>query len=251
MVDHRARHARRISILIDATDASPSWWVPVLPALAGFCQFAGIGVIICFILQLTFFLPALALNARRANDNRYDVICCSKASEKHLFEEERGCCFCCRCKSGQLPRAMRRFGEAITSRIGAAAVIVLFLAIMGVGLAGSLQIYKDFRLEWFFPDDSYVNVYFKWNREYFSAGTPVSIYTRDINYFQAQSSMQRLSGYLNTSTSSTRAGPTNPRRLRDAAPPPSSMPRCLRRVRLTRSSTDGGRRVPASATNPS
>lgn len=196
-----ARHGG-VSILITSATDALAFLVgsaTVLPALAGFCQFAGIGVIICFILQLTFFLPALALNARRANDNRYDVICCSKASEKHHFEEERGCCFCCRCKSGQLPRAMRRFGEAITSRIGAAAVIVLFLAIMGVGLAGSLQIYKDFRLEWFFPDDSYVNVYFKWNREYFSAGTPVSIYTRDINYFQAQPSMQRLSGYLNTS----------------------------------------------------
>ena len=58
------------------------------------------------------------------------------------------------------------------------------------------MIYKDFKLEWFFPDSSYVNEFFSWNQEFFASGKPVTVYMRDINYFEAQSEMDILHTYM-------------------------------------------------------
>ena len=195
-----ARHGG-ISILITSATDALAFLVgsaTVLPALSWFCQFAGIGVILCFILQVTLFLPALTLNAHRARANKYDCCCCCGPSEPHPLAEEKGCCFCCKCKSGCLPHALKKVGEFITSRNGSVLVLVFFASILGVGVAGAMNIYKDFKLEWFFPDSSYVNEFFNWNQEFFETGKPVTVYMRDLDYHAAQKDMDKLHSYLNT-----------------------------------------------------
>ena len=189
-----------ISILITSATDALAFLVgayTVLPALSWFCTFAGIGVIFCFVLQITLFLPALLINARRAEQNRYDCACCFKAKEDHPIWEEKGCCFCCNCKSGLLKRGLKHTGEFITKGIGRILVLVFFLALFIVGLVGATFIYKDFKLEWFFPDDSYVNTFFEWNNQYFASGKPVTVYVRDIDYFEEQGTMGELHDYLN------------------------------------------------------
>ena len=164
-----ARHGG-ISILITSATDALAFLVgsaTVLPALSWFCQFAGVGVILCFVLQITLFLPALALNARRARDNRYDCCCCFKAKVPHPLEEEQGCCCCCKCKSGILRRSLKKTGGFITTKHGTAMILCLFGSLLGVGIAGGTQVYKDFKLEWFFPDSSYVNEFFNWNKDFF------------------------------------------------------------------------------------
>ena len=196
-----ARHGG-ISILItSATDALAFLVgsVTVLPALSWFCSFAGIGVIICFILQVTLFLPALTLNARRAKANKYDCCCCCGPKEFHPLNEEKGCCCCIKCKSGSLQRSLKRTGEFITSKIGSVLILTMFSAIFITGVIGSTMIYKDFKLEWFFPDSSYVNEFFNWNNEFFQSGKPVTVYMRDIDYHAAQTDMDQMHTYMNTS----------------------------------------------------
>ena len=56
---------------------------------------------------------------------------------------------------------LRRVGLLITSKIGAAVTLLVFAGVLAMGVVGSVKIYKDFKLEWFFPDDSYVNVFFQ------------------------------------------------------------------------------------------
>merc|ERR1711871_1780756 len=190
-----------ISILITSATDALAFLVgayTVLPALSWFCTFAGIGVIFCFVLQVTLFLPALLINARRAEANRYDCLCCYKAKEDHPIWEEKGCCFCCKCKSGILPRALKQTGEFITKGVGRILVLVFFFTLFVVGIIGGTFIYKDFKLEWFFPDDSYVNTFFNWNSEYFASGKPVTVYLREMNYFAMQSTMGELHDYLNS-----------------------------------------------------
>mmetsp|Transcript_42759 Transcript_42759/g.65715 ORF Transcript_42759/g.65715 Transcript_42759/m.65715 type:complete len:226 (+) Transcript_42759:1006-1683(+) len=53
-----------------------------IPALSSFCLVAGLAVITDFIFQITIFLPCLALDKRRIEDNRMDVFCCFRASER-------------------------------------------------------------------------------------------------------------------------------------------------------------------------
>ena len=190
-----------ISILITSATDALAFLVgayTVLPALSWFCTFAGIGVIFCFVLQVTLFLPALLINARRAEQNRLDCLCCIKAKENHPIWEEKGCCFCCKCKSGMLRKFLKTMGEFITKGIGRILTLAFFLALFIVGLVGAFYIYKDFKLEWFFPDDSYVNQFFNYNNEYFASGKPVTVYVRDIDYFKQQETMEALHDYLNT-----------------------------------------------------
>lgn len=196
-----ARHGG-ISILITSATDALAFLVgsaTVLPALSWFCQFAGFGVIICFILQITFFLPALALNAKRAKANRYDCCCCFKAKEEHPLEEEKGCCCCCNCKSGILPMILEKTGNFMTTTVGTCLVLILFGSLLGFGISGSVQVYKDFKLEWFFPDSSYVNEFFNWNNEFFQGGKPVTVYMRDLDYYAAQGDLDKLHLYLNNS----------------------------------------------------
>ena len=88
--------------------------------------------------------------------------------------------------------AMRKTGEIITTKIGRIVVLAIFVGLFACGVIGSLNIYKDFKLEWFFPDSSYVNEFFDWNNKYFTTGKPVTIYLRDIDYHGAQLDLDKL-----------------------------------------------------------
>ena len=53
-----------------------------VPALKNFCLIGGIGVLIDFLLQMTIFVPALAIDKMRLKENRMDLLfCCCKVSE--------------------------------------------------------------------------------------------------------------------------------------------------------------------------
>jgi predicted RND superfamily exporter protein len=203
-VEHVAQAARHggVSILITSVTDGLAFLVgsaTVLPALSWFCTFAGLGVIICFVLQVTLCLPALAVNAKRAAENRYDFLCCFKAKEDHPIDEEKGCCFCCKCKSGKLEVFLKTWTTFNVSKVGRVVVLAFFAILFGLGVAGSTMIYKDFKLEWFFPDDSYVNQFFQLNTKYFASGAPVTVYTREMDYFKAQPALRQLHSYLNSS----------------------------------------------------
>ena len=47
-----------------------------VPALQNFCLVAGIGVVVDFLLQMTIFVGALAIDNKRIANNRMDLICC-------------------------------------------------------------------------------------------------------------------------------------------------------------------------------
>jgi predicted RND superfamily exporter protein len=230
-----------MSILItSATDALAFFFgsITVLPALSWFCVFAGFGVLLCFIFQITFFVPFLVLNERRALQNRYDMscfpLCCFKANQRldklccikpqqdnspankavgapddagasaadvdfHDWDSPRGCCFCCNCKPGGLVVGFERFGRMITTPVGKITTFVVFLSMLIVGIVGAFQIKQDFKLEWFVPDDSYLNTFFKWNSEFFATGTPITIYVKDIDYFSSQGTLIELKNLMTSS----------------------------------------------------
>jgi len=209
-----ARHGGMSILITSATDALAFLVgsATVLPALSWFCAFAGFAVIICFILQVTLFLPALYLRARCARDNRLDFCCCCKSKIKRAYGEEHGCCttlktrdgrpycMCMRCpRNGLLKRRISAYARVITTKVGAITMILAFMGVLVGGVAGCAHIYKDFKLEWFFPDDSYVNVFFQQNRDYFATGTPFSVYMRNIDYFKSQRDVLKLFEYVNGS----------------------------------------------------
>ena len=197
-----------ISILITSVTDALAFFVGAatrLPALSWFCQFAGLGVTFCFLFQLFFFLPCLAINARRAEANRLDVLCCVKApgEGKHRVDRPEGCC-CCAArgvdKDGRyvdgLADGLTRFARWAVSRTGRMVTLGVFAVLFGLGVGGCTKMYKDFKLEWFIPSDSYVNNFFTLNEEYFSTGTKVDVHTKGIDYYASRAQLDGLHTYL-------------------------------------------------------
>jgi predicted RND superfamily exporter protein len=199
-----------VSILITSVTDALAFLIgsaTVLPALGWFCQFAGVGVILCFIFQITFFLPFLLYHGKRTDANRLDVVCCFKASKKHEFEEPQGCCLCCKpkvCPKDSLEKVCEKFGHTITRGIPRILSLVVLVALTAAGIAGSTQVYKDFKIEWFIPDDSYLNEFNELNEEFFKAGTNIGVYTQDMDYFARQNDLMDLHDRLQATTASTR-----------------------------------------------
>jgi len=187
-----------VSVLITSATDALAFLVgssTVLPALSWFCAFCGIGIIMCFALQLFLFLPALQINAMRAEANYLDLWCCCQSRRRHKFEEPLGCCGCCKaelCPPGILGKIFGGIGRGVTSVAGLVISFIVFLGLLGVGIYGSTLLYKDFQIEWFVPEDSYLQDFYEQNNYYFQAGVSFTVYTKDIDYFATQSSFTAL-----------------------------------------------------------
>jgi len=173
-----------------------------LPALSSFCVFAGLGVMLCFAFQIVFILPVLALNLQRAQDNRFDCLCCFKSKVEHRHDDPRGCCCClcvpaCNPKEGVVRQVLEAGGKLVIEKKGwKAFTLVLWSTIFIAGFIGMTQIRKDFKLEWFFPSDSYVNKFISLNDEYISEGTTFSFYTNELDIFASQAHMNKFTSYV-------------------------------------------------------
>eukprot|EP00928_Gymnodinium_smaydae_P041635 TRINITY_DN2814_c0_g2_i5.p1 TRINITY_DN2814_c0_g2~~TRINITY_DN2814_c0_g2_i5.p1 ORF type:complete len:1037 (+),score=240.45 TRINITY_DN2814_c0_g2_i5:86-3196(+) len=171
----------------------------LLPALSWFCTWSGTAIILCYLFQLVIFLPVLAINAARAEANRRDCFCCIKA-EPRAISDPKGCCYCCKCGDNLLRRVLRAVTEKTTSKVGQITTILFFVVLAAVGITGTTMVYKDFKLEWFIPDGSYVNQFFDVNNELFASGPQVSVNMRETpDAFEAQTNLRNMFDYLNTS----------------------------------------------------
>jgi len=191
-----------VSILITSLTDAVAFLVgsiTVLPALGWFCAFCGLGVVFCFFLQIFFLLPFLLLTSRREESNRYDCLCCVKSGHEHSYTDPSGCCVVCKCAPDKLPTWMEAFAKFITTSPGVYIAIVFWLAVLGAGIAGMTGIYKDFKIEWFVPDDSYIQNFFSVNEKYFETGQPCSVYVKNIDYFAAKDDFAKLNVYITTS----------------------------------------------------
>ena len=195
-----------ISVLITSATDALAFLVgatTVLPALGWFCTYAGVSIVLCYTFQLTVFLPCLALNARRVEANRIDCCCCCHVPERSIEDPQGCCCGCCLPKAvfkgGHLSKGLGGFMKKVTTPVGQAVTFILFAILTGMGIWGSTMIYKDFKLEWFIPDSSYVNEFFNVNSEYFATGTPITVNMRATPpTFEAQNNLRQLYNYLTT-----------------------------------------------------
>mmetsp|Transcript_89707 Transcript_89707/g.254130 ORF Transcript_89707/g.254130 Transcript_89707/m.254130 type:complete len:992 (+) Transcript_89707:100-3075(+) len=178
-----------------------------LPALSAFCIYAGLAVIFCFVFTFTVFVPLMALNARRAEANRYDVLCCFKARQEHRLQEPQGCLGCIpgcgklEPKEAVLPRVFGAFARVTVKTLAGRLVTgLVFLGMLAGGLAGMAQLKKEFKRELFFPADSYVQDFFTLNRRHFSKGNDFAVYTNGVDLFSQQANLNEMSDYFGIQT---------------------------------------------------
>jgi len=180
-----------------------------LPALRDFCIMAALSVFFTWFLMMILFTPALALHARRITPGeparqRYDCCCCPlsvcTAPTVHEIDEPKGCCMVCPQKgcTGRmepLPDALEAFAKVILSVPGKILTFWVFSGLLVFGVVGLNELYVNWKLEWFFPSDSYVSDFFDHNEQYFSSGTRYSIHTGDSDVYDNRDKFQRLDDY--------------------------------------------------------
>ncbi|CAD7674962.1 unnamed protein product [Nyctereutes procyonoides] len=137
-----------------------------MPAVHTFSLFAGMAVLIDFLLQITCFVSLLGLDLKRQEKNRLDVLCCLTGSEGGTGIQASESCLFRFFKNSYSPFLLKDWMRPI--------VIAVFVGILSFSIAvlNKVEIGLDQSLS--MPDDSYMMDYFK-SLKYLHAGPPCTL----------------------------------------------------------------------------
>merc|ERR1719500_2010297 len=89
--ESHAEHVGRVvgegapSMLLSSSSEATCFFLGALsdmPAVRAFALYAGMALLIDFLMQITCFVSLIALDMARQENNRYDILCCVRASKK-------------------------------------------------------------------------------------------------------------------------------------------------------------------------
>lgn len=123
-----------------------------MPAVRAFALYAGMSLLINFVLQMSLFVALFSLDVRREEANRIDVMCCIKKSKKLDSEQE----------VRFLPRVFEEnYAPFLMRPCVRALVVVVFFFWVCASIAMVPHINVGLEEELSMPDDSYVLKYFE------------------------------------------------------------------------------------------
>lgn len=136
-----------------------------MPAVHTFSLFAGMAVLIDFLLQITCFVSLLGLDIKRQEKNRLDVLCCIRGIDDGGGSQASKSCLFLFFKNSFAPFLLKDWGRPI--------VIAVFVGVLSfsVAVVNKVEIGLDQSLS--MPNDSYVIDYFKSLGQYLHSGPPV------------------------------------------------------------------------------
>ncbi|XP_074879242.1 NPC intracellular cholesterol transporter 1 isoform X2 [Buteo buteo] len=136
-----------------------------MPAVRTFSLFAGMAVLIDFILQVTCFISLLGLDIKRQERNRLDILCCIKSNEEMTGVQRSESILFLFFRNLYSPYLLKDWMRPI--------VIAVFVGVLSFSTAviHNVEIGLDQSLS--MPDDSYVMDYFSQLGKYLHAGPPV------------------------------------------------------------------------------
>lgn len=145
-----------------------------MPAVKAFALYAGMALLIDFLLQITCFVSLLSLDAVRQAENRYDVLCFIRGKNKDILQNMEGALYKF-FKSIYVPFLMQRTVRII--------VMVVFFGWLCSSIAVSPHIEVGLDQELSMPEESYVLKYFQFIKRYLSIGPPVYFVVKGgVNY---------------------------------------------------------------------
>ncbi|XP_042239524.1 NPC intracellular cholesterol transporter 1-like [Homarus americanus] len=134
-----------------------------MPAVRAFAMYAGMSLLINFVLQMTLFVSLFSLDVTREEDNRFDVCCCIRQSKVQRDSDTR---FLHKVfETTYAPFLMRPWVRAV--------VIVVFMFWLCASVAMVPHIEVGLEEELSMPDDSYVLKYFEYLEKFGCVGAPV------------------------------------------------------------------------------
>lgn len=143
-----------------------------MPAVKIFSLYASLAVFIDFVLQITCFVSLMTLDCRRELENRYNLCCCLKGSQKIKDSSNKNGLLHKIFKSYYAPFLMNKWLRPI--------VILIFLGLFFtcIALLPRVNIGLDQKLS--MPRDSYVLDYFESLEKYLRIGVPVYFVVKGI-----------------------------------------------------------------------
>lgn len=168
------------SMLLSSLSMSSCFFIGTLtemPAVRMFALYAGVALVINFMLQMTGFLALFYLDTERQMKRRLDIFCCFKASKKSKM-------------SGRINKdsvLYTFFKDIYSSFLLQDNVRMVVLLVFGAWFCTSIgvldRIHIGLEQDLTMPEDSYVVDYFDFYHKYFVSGPPVFfMITNGLNY---------------------------------------------------------------------
>ncbi|XP_031351327.1 NPC intracellular cholesterol transporter 1 isoform X1 [Photinus pyralis] len=152
-----------------------------MPAVRAFALYAGMALLLDFILQITCFVSLLSLDTIRQSANRYDVCCFIRGSKKDAPQGGQEGLLYSFFKSLYVPVLMSKVVRVI--------VVIVFFGWLCSSIAVLPHIEVGLDQELSMPEDSYVLKYFQFLNQYLCIGLPTYFVVKGgLNYsdFNAQ-----------------------------------------------------------------
>ncbi|XP_076671119.1 Niemann-Pick type C-1a isoform X2 [Andrena cerasifolii] len=146
-----------------------------MPAVKAFALYAGMALLVDFILQVTCFVSLLALDTVRQANNRLDICCFIHGSKKDNGEEAVNGILYKIFKVAYVPLLLKKWVRAV--------VMIVFFGWLCSSIAVVPHIEIGLDQELSMPEDSFVLKYFKFLNSYLSIGPPMYFVVKDgLNY---------------------------------------------------------------------
>lgn len=177
-----AEHIGRIlgkvgpSMLLTSVSESCCFFLGALsdmPAVKAFALYAGMALIVDFILQISCFVSLLSLDTVRQAENRYDILCFIRGKQSDMVQVMEGTLYKF-FKSIYVPFLMQKTVRAL--------VMVLFFGWFCSSIAVAPRIDVGLDQELSMSEDSYVFKYFQFIQKYLSIGPPMYFIVSGLNY---------------------------------------------------------------------
>ncbi|KOX79311.1 Niemann-Pick C1 protein [Melipona quadrifasciata] len=146
-----------------------------MPAVKAFALYAGMALLVDFVLQVTCFVSLLALDTVRQANNKLDVCCFIRGSKKDNGEEVVNGILYKLFKIVYVPLLLKKWVRAF--------VMLVFFGWICSSIAVVPHIEIGLDQELSMPEDSFVLKYFKFLNSYLSIGPPMYFVVKDgLNY---------------------------------------------------------------------
>ncbi|KZC04135.1 PREDICTED: patched domain-containing protein 3-like [Dufourea novaeangliae] len=148
----------------------------ILPSLQSFCIYAAVGVLLTFLLQITFYIPFFTLDAQRIESKRNSMlpwIVHENFTQKFINPQDA--------LSSKF--ITKLYSNVILTIPGKIVIVLVTCVAASAGTVGILQLQQWFDPTWFVPNSSYLSKYFNVrNLEYPDRGYESIILMGEFNY---------------------------------------------------------------------
>uniref|UniRef100_A0A0P5P9V2 Patched domain-containing protein n=1 Tax=Daphnia magna TaxID=35525 RepID=A0A0P5P9V2_9CRUS len=162
-----------------------------MPALRSFCINAMSGILMLFVLEVTFFVALTVLDERRKA--RHSIGCCFRPKADDWKPAP--------CSQRDLLKLFfeRFYGPFLLRTPVKVFVLIVTAALVSVNIWGIFQLEQNFDPNWYLNEHSYPSEYFNAMRLYFpESGERASVYTGKIDYIGQRDQLNRMTELLRT-----------------------------------------------------